>query len=314
MKKDIKDLKVVFMGTPEFATVVLKKLIDNTNVVLVVAQPDKEVGRKRELMPSSVKKVAVENNIDVFTPNKIRNEYEYIFKYEPDIIITCAYGQIIPKELLDYPKYKCVNVHASLLPLLRGGAPIHRAIINGFKETGITIMYMNEKMDEGDIISQSKIKIEETDNVGTLHDKLAVLGSELLIETLPSIINDEIEPIKQDSSKATYGYIIKREDEHLDFSDTSTNVYNKIRGLNPFPSAYIILDDTEIKVLDAYIGTKTSEKPSIITNVYKDGFSVSTLDKEVIITKIKVSGKKEMFARDYINGRKKENLIGKEVK
>ena len=314
MNKEMKDLRVVFMGTPEFATVVLKELINNTNVVLVVTQPDKEVGRKKELMPSSVKKMALENNIDVFTPSKVRNEYEYIFNYEPDIIITCAYGQIIPKELLDYPKYKCVNVHASLLPLLRGGAPIHRAIINGFIETGITIMYMNEKMDEGDIISQSKIKIEEDDNVGTLHDKLTILGSKLLIETLPLIISGKINPIKQDSSKATYGYIIKRVDEHLDFNKTSLEVYNKIRGLYPFPSSYIILDDTEVKVLQAYIGKKTNERPSIITNVYKDGFAVSTLDREIVITKIKVSGKKEMLARDYVNGKKKENLIGKEIK
>lgn len=311
---NIKDLKVVFMGTPDFAVVILKELIKFTNVVLVVTQPDKEVGRKKELMPSSVKKLALNNNIPVFTPIKIKNEYEEIFKYNPDIIITCAYGQIIPKEVLDYPKYKCINVHASLLPKLRGGAPIHRAIINGLDETGITIMYMNEKMDEGDIISQSKINIEKTDNVGILHDKLAISGSELLIQTLPLIINKKIKPIKQDESKATYGYIIKREDEHINFNNNSKDVYNQIRGLYPFPTAYAVLDDVEVKILEAYIGDEINEKPSIITNVYKNGIAVSTKDREIIITKLKISGKKEMSACDYINGKKKENLIGKELK
>lgn len=176
----MKDIKVIFMGTPDFSVNVLNSLIDNTNVIGVVTQPDKLAGRKQVLTQPAVKKVALENNIKVIQPTKIREEYQSIIDLNPDIIITCAYGQFLPKEILDYPKYGCINVHASLLPKLRGGAPIHKAIIDGYTTTGITIMYMGLKMDNGDIISQKSIEIEETDNVGTLHDKLSLLGAETI--------------------------------------------------------------------------------------------------------------------------------------
>ena len=305
----MKDKKVIFMGTPEFAVPILEALVENTNVVLVVTQPDKEVGRKKELKYTPIKEVAIKNNIEVFQPIKIRNDYEHILDKNPDIIITCAYGQIIPKELLETPKYKAINVHASLLPKLRGGAPIHHAIIDGYKETGITIMYMNEKMDEGNIISQESVVIEDTDNVGTLHDKLSLMGRDLLIKTLPSIFNESNESIPQNNEEATYGYNIKREEELINFNNSSNEVFNQIRGLYPFPTGYAVLDNENIKILESHIGTSSKGIPGEIINISKQGIGVMCKDKEIIITKVKPEGKKEMNSIDFINGHK--GLVGR---
>ena len=306
----MKDLKVVFMGTPEFAVPVLNKLIDFCNVLLVVTQPDKEVGRDRNVLFSPIKKVALDNNISVFQPVKIKNEYEHIISYQPDIIITCAYGQIIPKELLNYPKYGCINVHASLLPFLRGGAPIHHAIIDGYKKTGITIMYMDEHMDSGDIISQEDCLIEDNDNVLTLHDKLSKMGALLLIETLPDIVYGNVRRIKQNEEDVTYAYTITREDEHISFNDSSLAIYNKIRGLYPWPCGYAIINNQEVKILEASISDKDSNfSAGTICEITKDKIGVCTKDKVIYITKVKPNGKKEMLAKDYINGIKKEVLI-----
>lgn len=307
----MKNKKVVFMGTPEFAVPILGELIKNANVILVVTQPDSFVGRNKELKYSPIKELAVKNNIEVFQPEKIRKDFQRVIDASPDIIVTCAYGQIIPSELLNAPKYKAINVHASLLPKLRGGAPIHHAIIDGYDETGITIMYMNEKMDEGNIISQSKLKIEETDNVGILHDKLSKMGSELLMETLPSIFEGTNKSIVQNNEEATYGYVIKREDELLDFNKTAKEVYNKIRGLYPFPVSYLILEGEIIKIISSRLGDSQNGIPGQITNIYKDGIGIMCNDKEVIITKLKPEGKSVMLSSDYINGKRKENLLGK---
>ena len=203
----LKELKVIFMGTPCFSLNILEALIKETNLIGVVTQPDKLVGRKKELEFPEVKKLALENNILIFQPRNIKEEYQEILALKPDIIITCAYGQILPREILENPKYGCINVHASLLPKLRGGAPIHHAIIDGYKETGITIMYMDIHMDTGDIIKEESIKIEDCDTYQTLHDKLSLLGAKLLIETLPDIINKKNQRIKQIESEATYDII-----------------------------------------------------------------------------------------------------------
>ena len=309
----MKKIKVVFMGTPEFSVPVLEGLIDNYNVIGVVTQPDKEVGRKKEIKFSPIKEVALKNNIKVLQPEKIRKEYEDILALKPDVIITCAYGQIIPKEILDYPKYGCINVHASLLPKLRGGAPIHHAIIDGYSKTGITIMYMDVNMDTGDIISQDEIEIDEDMNVGVLHDKLSIMGKDLLLKTLPDIIKGNIKPIKQNNDDATYAYNIKREEELLDFNKTAKEVYNQIRGLNPFPGAYAVLDGKIIKIYNARITDRmfTQKENGEITNVYKDGFGISVKDYEVIITELKIEGKKRMFTKDYFNGIDQTKLIGK---
>ena len=309
----MKDKRVVFMGTPEFSVPVLEMLIENTNVVLVVSQPDSYVGRHHELRMSPVKEVALKNNIPVFTPNKIREEYEGVLDYNPDIIITCAYGQIIPTILLETPKYKAINVHASLLPKLRGGSPLHRAIINGYKETGITIMYMAPGMDDGDIIKQQSIEILDSDNVGTIHDKLSVMGRDLLLETLPSIFDGTNDRVKQDENGVTFAYNIKREEEHLDFNRSAREVFNHIRGLYPFPTSYMIINDEIIKVCESRIGDKKNDNISTITSIYDDGIGIMCNDKEIIITRLKPSGKKEMSARDYLNGKKKDNLLGVKV-
>ncbi len=306
----MKDKRVVFMGTPDFSVPVLEMLIKETNVIMVVTQPDSYVGRHHELTYSPVKKVALEHNIEVYQPEKIRKEYEHIIEAKPDIVITCAYGQIIPSEILDAPKYKAINVHASLLPKLRGGSPLHRAILDGYSETGITIMYMAPGMDDGDIITQEKIEISDSDNVGTIHDKLSVLGSKLLFETLPSIFDGTNNRIKQDESEVTFAYNIKREEEKVDFSKSAREVFNHIRGLYPFPCAYTEINGEVVKLCESKIGESTSGEVSTITNIYKDSIGIKCSDKEILITRVKPSGKKEMSARDFINGRKSEELKG----
>lgn len=309
----MKNIKIVFMGTPEFSVPVLEGLIENYQVIGVVSQPDKEVGRKQELKYSPIKEVALKNNIPVFQPGKIRNEYKEILDLKPDIIITCAYGQIIPKEILDSPKYGCINVHASLLPKLRGGAPIHRAIIEGHSKSGITIMYMDEHMDTGDILAQQELLIENDFNVEILHDKLSVLGKELLLKTLPDIISGKINPIKQNNDEATYAYNIKREDELIDFNKKALEIYNHIRGLNPFPGAYAVLDNKIIKIYNSRLKDHiyTEKENGEIVKIYNDGIGVSTKDYELIITDIKIEGKKRMLVKDYLNGIEKEKLLGK---
>ena len=308
----MKDLRVVFMGTPEFAINILEGLIEISNVVLVVSQPDKEVGRKRELKHTPIKEVALVNNIEVFQPIKIKEDYQRIMEVNPDIIITCAYGQIIPDELLNFPKYKAINVHASLLPSLRGGAPIHKAIIYGLDKTGITIMDMVSKMDAGDIIKQVETKILDSDNVGTLHDRLSLMGKELLLETLPSIIMGTATRIKQDESKVTYGYNVSREEELIDFNKDIRSVFNQIRGLNPFPGAYANLDGKIIKIYSSRIGDIVNKEyvNGEIINVYKDGFGVYVNNYELIVTEFQLDGKKKMLVKDYFNGYDGEKMIG----
>ena len=306
-------MKIVFMGTPDFAVNVLQGLIDNNyDVVGVVSQPDKEVGRKRILTPTPVKEVALKYNIPVFQPVKIRNEFDDILALEPDMIVTCAYGQIIPKEILDYPRLGCINVHGSLLPKLRGGAPIHHAIMDGLEETGITIMYMDVSMDSGDIISQRETKIEETDNLESLYNRMSIIGRDLLLDTMPSIINGTNLRVKQDSSQVTFGFNIKRDEEHIDFSKTTREVFNLIRGLSPVPGANAILDGNEMKIYAAIIGEKKNVgTPGEIINICKNGIVVSTGDGQIILTDIKPFGKKRMPANSYLNGVDKNGLVGK---
>ena len=306
--------RVVFMGTPTFSVPVLDALIKNYKVKAVVTQPDKQVGRSGKLAKPPVKILAEENNILVIQLDKIKEQYEEIIALEPDLIVTCAYGQILPKELLDYPKYGCINVHASLLPKLRGGAPIHRAIINGDSKTGITIMYMAEGMDDGDIITQSEIEITNTDTASTLHDKLSILGSKLLIETLPSILDGTNTRTAQELSEVTFAPIIKKEDEKLDFSKTSKEVYNKIRGLNSFPGAYFMLDGKRFKVWESMIADDyfPNYLDGEIVKIYKEGIGVKTHNGVIILTVIQPEGKGRMRAKDYLNGQK-ENIVGKVI-
>ncbi len=306
-------MRVVFMGTPEFACNVLSGLIENYDVVGIVSQPDKEVGRKRILTHTPVKEIGINNNIQVIQPISIRKEYESVLELKPDLIVTCAYGQIIPEEILDYPKYGCINVHASLLPKYRGGAPIHRSIINGDSETGITIMYMDKGMDTGNIISQESIKIEEDDNLETVSNKLSVLGRDLLLKTLPSIIDGTNDSIKQDESLVTYAYNIKSEEEKIDFNNSARDIFNLIRGLSPMIGAYFIMDGNRTKVFKSRIGDNKYDNIGVINKIYKNGIGISCKDGEIIIEEIQPFGKKKMDVSSYLNGINKEELIGKEL-
>lgn len=306
----LKDLKVVFMGTPVFAVNILQALIDNCNVIGVVSQPDKEVGRKKIIKATPVKELANKYGIKVMQPIKIKEDYQDIIELDPDIIITCAYGQILPKELLFYPKYKSINVHASLLPKLRGGAPIHKAIINGHKKTGVTIMYMDVGMDSGDIISQSKIDITDDITTEILHDKLSVMGSKLLIDTLPSIINDTVKRVKQDEKEVTYARNITREEEKIDFNKSARDVFNQIRGLNSWPGAYCYLDDKTLKIYDVTLKDKiSSSEIGKIISASKDGILVNLKDGTLVIKTLKLEGKKKMTYKEFINGNK--DIVGK---
>lgn len=304
----MKNLKVIFMGTPDFSVPVLKMLLENTNVLLVVTQPDKKVGRKQEITFSPVKNVALEHNVSIFQPDKIRNDYAKILNTPCDLIVTCAYGQIIPDEVLNHPRLGAINVHASLLPKYRGGAPIHWALINGEEKTGVTIMYMASKMDAGDIISQKEYTILKEDNVLTLHEKLSNIGANLLLETLPSIINKSNNRIKQDESLVTFGFNVKREEEHLSFNDFGQNIINKIRGLNPWPLANIIVNNQEFKIIEAYFVKKNNILPNKVLDILKDAIGISCNDGIIYLTKIKPFGKKIMNVKDYLNGVKKEDI------
>ncbi|MGE8204134.1 methionyl-tRNA formyltransferase [Heyndrickxia sp. NPDC080065] len=307
--------KIVFMGTPDFSVPVLKRLLnDGYQVIAVATQPDRPVGRKRVLTPPPVKVEAEKHGIPIYQPEKLRDseELKKILELEPDLIVTAAYGQILPKELLDAPKLGCINVHASLLPELRGGAPIHYAILQGKEKTGITIMYMAEKLDAGDIISQVEIPITETDNVGTLHIKLSEAGSELLSETIPKLIKNEINPLPQDHDKATFASNIKREQEKINWSKSGEEIYNHIRGLNPWPVAYTTIEGTVLKVWEGIkIPLSEQKEPGTVVDITKDGLVVATGNMTGIkIIELQPSGKKKMTAEQFLNGTGSSLLIG----
>lgn len=309
-----KDVSIVFMGTPDFAVPVLKGLIENYTVKAVVTQPDKPVGRGGEIKYSPIKQLAIDNTILVIQPENLKEEWQLVTDLHPTLIVTCAYGQLVPREILVYPEYGCINVHASLLPKLRGGAPIHRAIINGYKETGITIMHMAAGLDTGDIITQQSLLIEDSDTASTLHDKLSVLGSELLLKTLPSIIDGSAPRIKQDESISTYAANIKKEEEKIDFSKTKRQIYNQIRGLNSWPGAYTTLNGKRIKIWESRMTDENYSNllDGKITNLYSDGIGVKCSNGEIVFTTIQPEGKPKVKVSDFLNGiHNKEELLGK---
>ena len=308
----MKDKNVVFMGTPEFAVPVLEMLIEKTNVIMVVTQPDKIVGRKKEIKFSPVKEVAIKHNIEVFQPSKIRLDYEPLKDLDIALIVTCAFGQILPKEVLDLPKYGSINVHASILPKYRGSAPIEYAIMNGDKKTGVTIMYMDEGMDTGDIIKISKLPIEDNDTGGSIHDKLSILGKDTLECTLKDIFNGNITRIKQ-GDEFSIAPKITREDEHIDFNNNGINIINKIRAFNPSPLANIIIDNKEIKVLDAKFVKKDVNKVSEIVEIDKDKLGISCKDGIIYLSTVKPMGKNIMDIKSFLNGIDKKSYLRKKV-
>ena len=307
----MKDIRIVFMGTPSFAVPILEEVIKKYNVVMVVSQPDREKDRKGNIIYSPCKQLALDNNIEVFQPIKIKDEYQKILDIKPDIIITAAYGQIIPSIILDYPKYGCINVHGSLLPKLRGGAPVHHAIINGDKEAGVTIMYMDKKMDSGDIISQASTDIGEDTTLDELYSRLSCMGRDLLIDTLPSIFNGTNKRIKQNEEEVTYGLNITKEEEKINFNNSINDIHNRIRGLSSIPGAYAILNGKRMKI---YKSIKTNilsnDKAGVIVKIDSDGIYVTTNDYIIRLIDIKLEGKKRCLVKDFINGIKKEDYIG----
>lgn len=308
-----KELKIVFMGTPEFSVPVLEALIKNYKVKAIVTQPDKVNQRGNKIVFSPIKQVGIDNTILVLQPKDIKNEYQEIIDMDPDLIITCAYGQIIPSELLKAPRLGCINVHASLLPKLRGGAPINRAIIDGYSKTGVTIMYMNEGMDSGNIIAQKETLINDDDNYTTLYNRLKIMGKDLLMEVLPSIIDGTNESHEQDASLVTYGFVIKKEDERIDFSKNKRQIINLIRGLSETPGAFCYFEGKILKVYKAYATDEyVSGYPGQITKIYKDGIGIKVGNGEIVFTEVQIEGKNKMDAKSFINGLKnKEELIGK---
>lgn len=298
----MQNIRVVYMGTPEFSLEPLKALIDLTNVVLVVTKKDAEVGRKKILTPSPVKRLALEKNIPVFTPDSIKKDYEEVLKYKPDLIVTCAYGKIIPKEILDYPKYGCINIHASILPKYRGAAPIQWAMINGDTETGVTLMYMDEGMDTGDIIDTVKCPILKSDDIGTLHDKLSVLGKNILVKNLDNLTTKNVKRISQNNSDATYSPMITREMEELDFNNCGKDIINKIRAFSPWPLTKTKIKDEEVKIVKAHF----NKENSVINKIYvnKNSLGIGCSDGIIYIDIIKPAGKNIMDIKSYLNGKK----------
>lgn len=301
---------VVFMGTPEFAVPILQSLIDNPeyDVQAVLTQPDHHIGRKRTLHQSPVKELAEQYNIEVLQPAKLSKspEMEKIISLQPDLMITAAYGQFLPTKLLAAAKIAAINVHGSLLPKYRGGAPIQYSIINGDKETGVSIMYMVKKMDAGDIISQRSIPIEDTDDSGTMFKKLSLLGRDLLLETLPKLISGDVNPVAQDPDKVVFSPNITSEQEQIDFRLPARLIDAKVRGLRPAPLGNMVIDGLRTKIYDMTpLEEKTDLEPGKVVRVTKHQLVIAAGDGTTYqINKLKPAGKKAMDITSYLNGHK----------
>ena len=304
--------KIVFMGTPKFAVPVLEMLIEKYGVYLVITQPDKKVGRKKVLTAPPVKVIAEEKGIKVLQPEKISNDENVLSELKelnPDIIITAAYGQLVPETILEIPKYKCINVHGSLLPKLRGGAPIQYSILEDHGKTGITIMYMVKKLDAGDMISKVEVDILDSDNYESLHDKLSIAGRDLLKETLPNIFTGNIAPEKQDDSLATFARNILREDEKIDWNKSARQIFNQIRALDPTPGAFTYLDENVLKIWNSEVVDleENFSSKKVGTIIKQDKKHIYLLCGENTVLKVKelqISGKKRMPVVNFLSNKK----------
>ena len=304
--------KIVFMGTPKFAVPVLEMLIEKYGVDLVITQPDKKVGRKKVLTAPPVKVIAEEKGIKVLQPEKISNDENVLSELKelnPDIIITAAYGQLVPETILEIPKYKCINVHGSLLPKLRGGAPIQYSILEDHGKTGITIMYMVKKLDAGDMISKVEVDILDSDNYESLHDKLSIAGRDLLKETLPNIFTGNIAPEKQDDSLATFARNILREDEKIDWNKSARQIFNQIRALDPTPGAFTYLDENVLKiwnseVVDLEENFSSKKVGTIIKQDKKHIYLLCGKNTVLKVKELQISGKKRMPVVNFLSNKK----------
>lgn len=301
------------MGTPVFAAEILQELIiKGYNISLVVTQPDRKVGRKQIVTATPSKVVALENKIEVFQPEKIKVDYQKVIDIKPDLIITAAYGQIIPDELLKAPTIDAINIHGSLLPKYRGGAPIHYSVLNGDKKTGVTIMKMVSKMDAGDIIFQEDFPIDINDTTEVVHNKMVEVAKRLIIAKLDDILNKNYTYTKQEESKVSYSPNITKEDEKIMWNKSCFEVHNQIRGLSSWPGAYSVLDNERMKVyLSEMTEFKSTGKPGSIAGVYDEIIHVNTQDYQIRILELQMAGKKKMKVKAYLAGVSSEELNGK---
>ena len=305
-------MKIIYMGTPDFAVAPLEALIDKGHqIVLVVTQPDREKGRGKELAMSPVKECALKHGIEVFQPLKIREEesVNYLRRYDADICVVAAFGQIVSEEILNMPKYGCVNIHASLLPKYRGAAPIQWAILNGEKVTGVTIQQMAKGIDTGDILYQKEIPITEEDTGESMFDKLMYLGAEMIAEFMPLLESGKIIPTPQDESEATHVGKISKELGHINWQDDAAKIERYVRGLNSWPSAYTMLNGKTLKIWKSkvtHMSEKQSATPGTITAVTKDSFEVATGKGCLCVYEIQLEGKKRMSVHDFLLGFKIE--------
>ncbi|HEY0827393.1 MAG TPA: methionyl-tRNA formyltransferase [Bacilli bacterium] len=310
-------MRILFMGTPEFAVPSLEAILEEGHeVIAVITQPDRPKGRKKLLTPSAVKLAALSRGIPVLQPVKLRDALfvDGIIHLHPDLIVTAAYGQILPKAVLQAPTFGCINVHGSLLPKYRGGAPIQRSIINGEKVTGVTIMYMAAGLDTGDIISQVEAGIAKTDTSGTMFDKLSRAGAQLLKETLPVIFAGKATPIPQNHREATYAPNLSREDERVDWTRSSEEIYNQVRGLNPWPGAYTLWNDEVLKIWSCRLDVRQGgfnnvsgaggylPQPGTVLQSSPDGIQVATGSGTIWLTVIQPAGKKAMDTDQFNRG------------
>lgn len=298
-------MKIVFMGTPEFAVPSLEKIIETFGVECVFTQPDKPKGRGKKLAVSAVKEVALKHNIKVMQPIKLKDDREaidYLKKLEPDFIIVVAFGQILTKEVLDIPKYGCINLHASLLPMYRGAAPLNWAIIMGEKKSGNTTMLMDVGLDTGDMLLKDEVDIKIDMTAGELHDILMKRGAELLINTIEKLKNNEITRIKQ-SGETFYAKMLNKEIAKINWNNKAIDIHNLIRGLNPWPVAHTSYEDAPMKIYKSRVLKENSNKePGTILSVSKEGIKVATLEDVLLIEKIQFPNGKPLTVEQYING------------
>ncbi|MCR5626965.1 MAG: methionyl-tRNA formyltransferase [Lachnospiraceae bacterium] len=306
-------MRVIFMGTPDFASGVLKEMVkNNIDVVLAVTQPDRVSGRGKKVSMSEVKTAAVEAGIPVFQPEKIKEPDAVLElkKYNPDLMVVAAFGQILSKEILDMPQYGCINVHASLLPKYRGAAPIQQAIIDGEKETGVTIMQMNEGLDTGDILMQESIEINPDETGGSLFDRLSVLGADMAVRAVSLIEKGELTPTPQDDDKSTYAKMLKKETGNIDFDNhTAEEVERLIRALNPWPSAYTRYSGKILKLWTSCVlngGYTGEERPGTIIEVCRDELKIVCKTGILSVKEVQLEGKKRMSVHDFLLGVKIE--------
>lgn len=299
-------MNIVFMGTPDFAVPSLKAIIDRYGVKAVFTQPDKPKGRGKSVSMSPVKEEALKHNIPVFQPKSLRRDEELINQLkgmELDFIIVVAYGQILSKEVLDIPKYGCINLHGSLLPKYRGAAPIHYAIMKGEVESGNTTMLMDEGLDTGDMLLKDVVKIDENMTTAQLHDELMTSGAELLVNTLEGLVDGKITPIKQGESETCYASMLNKEMAKIQWNKSSKEIHNFVRGLNSYPMAYTFYDGISMKVIETKLTSiKSKEKPGTIISVNSEGILVSTSDNNILITRIQFPNKRAMMVEEYIRG------------